>query len=85
MIWENPNLTYHLVRPGRVTRTRLVKYPNSLVEGMERTELLCGLGEASMLIDYQEEAVGRLELRLRGRGDCTVSRLTRQFRTRGVV
>ena len=64
MLRREPNLTYYVVRPKNVSRTKLVKFPSALIEGPDRTELLCSLGEASLLIDYQEEVVGGVDIRL---------------------
>jgi len=64
MFQANPNLTYHAVRPHSVSRTRLVKYSHALVDGTGSAELLCAAGEACLLIDFHEEAVGGVDLRL---------------------
>ena len=71
MFQKNPNLTYWAVAPRLIERTALVKGPDALLRG-GRAELLCSLGEAGMLIDFQEEVVGGLEIALSCKADAHV-------------
>ena len=64
MFQKNPRLTYWKVEPKTVSRTTLVKSPDAFITGRGKTGLLCGLGEAGMLIDFREEVVGGLEIRI---------------------
>ncbi len=65
MFLKKPRLTYHEVGAKYISRTTLVKSPAALVSGNGNTELMCSLGEASMLIDFREEVVGGLEMKIR--------------------
>ncbi len=64
MFEKNPNLTYRLVMPCRIDRTTRVKMPNALL-GAGKAVLLCERGEASMLIDFHEEVVGSISLKVK--------------------
>lgn len=64
MFTENPRLQYETVYPRRVTETRLSKAPMGLIGGKEKVILLGGFGEASVLLDFDLEVVGGLELSL---------------------
>ncbi len=72
MFKKNPRLTYWSAAPKTVSRTTLVKSPDAFITGRGRTELLCGFGEAGMLIDFREEVVGGLEIRLNCAADTHV-------------
>ena len=64
MFTENPRLQYETVYPRRVTESRLTKAPMGLVGGKEKATLLGGFGEAGVLLDFDLEVVGGLELSL---------------------
>lgn len=64
MFTENPRLQYETVYPRRVTESRLAKAPMGLVGGKEKATLLGGFGEAGVLLDFDLEVVGGLELSL---------------------
>jgi len=71
MFKKNPNLVYHDTAPRSVARTALVKAPDAFLGGGS-ARLLCSLGEASMLIDFYEEVVGGLEVKIRLEADAHV-------------
>lgn len=64
MFTENPRLQYETVYPRRVTESRLAKAPMGLIGGKEKATLLGGFGEAGVLLDFDLEVVGGLELSL---------------------
>ena len=64
MFTENPRLQYETVYPRRVTESRLTKAPMGLIGGKEKATLLGGFGEAGVLLDFDLEVVGGLELSL---------------------
>lgn len=72
MFKKNPRLTYHNVSPKRIDCTTLVKSPDAFIAGRGETVLLCSLGEAGMLIDFREEVVGGLEVRIACAADAHV-------------
>ena len=61
MFEKNPNLQYETVAPHRITETRLVRNPMALLKNRGEATLLGSFGEASVLIDFNEEIVGGLE------------------------
>lgn len=65
MFEKNPRLTYHEVSVKNISRTTLVKSPDAFISGKGPAGLLCSLGEAGMLIDFREEVVGGLEVKIR--------------------
>lgn len=71
MFKKNPNLAYHDTLPKTVSRTALVKSPDAFLGGGS-AQLLCSLGEAEMLIDFHEEVVGGLEVKIRLEADAHV-------------
>lgn len=64
MFTENPRLQYETVYPRRVTESRLAKAPMGLIGGKEKATLLGGFGETGVLLDFDLEVVGGLELSL---------------------
>lgn len=64
MFRKNPNLIYRTRFPQRITESRLALSPLPLVGGTGSAVLLGGLGEASVLADFDREIVGGLELSL---------------------
>ncbi len=64
MFEKNPSLTYWQVAPHRIDCTTRVKMPNALLCGRKAT-LLCEKGESSLLIDFHEEIVGSISLKIR--------------------
>ncbi|MBQ8497747.1 MAG: hypothetical protein IJ489_09890 [Clostridia bacterium] len=64
MFERNPNLQYETVSPRRITETKLMKRPLALLNHRGDAVLLGGFGEASVLIDFDEEIVGGLEVTL---------------------
>ena len=72
MFEKNPRLTYWNVAPKSVERAALVRAPQAFMTENGITALLCSLGEASMLIDFKEEVVGGLVVRLRCAADTHV-------------
>lgn len=72
MFKKNPRLTYWQVAPKTAERTTLVKSPAAFITGRGETTLLCSMGEAGMLIDFREEVVGGLEVKLSCAADTHV-------------
>ncbi len=72
MFERKPQLTYWTVSPVSVSETRLVKNPHAILDGTGRTRLLCGMGEAQLLIDFHEEVVGGLEMTVSCAGDAHI-------------
>ena len=64
MFRQNPNLIYRTRFPQRITESRLALSPQPLVGGTGSATLLGSLGEASVLVDFDREIVGGLELSL---------------------
>lgn len=64
MFEKNPNLKYETVYPRRITDHRMVKTPAALVMGKGTATLLGGFGEASILVDFDGEMVGGLEMKI---------------------
>ena len=57
---KDPNLQYTTVFPRRVTSSRMAQNALSLQGGEGKAVLLGGFGEASLLLDFDEEIVGGL-------------------------
>ena len=72
MFEKNPRLTYWKVAPKSVERTALVRNPKALLSEQGTAVFLCGLGEAAMLIDFREEVVGGLEMKIRCEADAHI-------------
>ncbi len=64
MFEKRTSLQYWNVSPKRITGSRFVRSPEAFLKEEGRTSFLCPLGEASILIDYHEEIVGGLELKV---------------------
>ena len=64
MFERNPQLQYETVCPRRITECRLARNPLALLKDRGEATLLGSLGEASLLIDFDEEIVGGLEVTL---------------------
>ncbi|MBO5198029.1 MAG: hypothetical protein J6B85_05855 [Lachnospiraceae bacterium] len=64
MFEKNSRLRYHQVLPRRVTSSCLVKSPAAFLREEGKTTLLSSLGEAYLLLDYEEEVVGGVEVRV---------------------
>ncbi len=64
MFEKKPNLTYWQVMPYRIDCTTRVRMPNALLGG-GKAALLCEKGEASMRIDFHEEVVGSISLKVK--------------------
>ncbi len=64
MFRKNPNLIYRTRFPQRITESRFALSPLPLVGGTGSAVLIGGLGEASVLADFDREIVGGLELSL---------------------
>ena len=62
MFQKKPNLKYATVYPRRVTASCMAKSPQGLVDGKEAVKLFGGFGEASVLLDFDAEMVGGLEV-----------------------
>lgn len=62
MFEKNPQLQYETVAPHRITECRLARNPLALLKNRGEATLLGGFGEASVLIDFNEEIVGGLEV-----------------------
>ena len=62
---RKPKLTYWTVSPAAVSETALVKNPHAILDRTGSAWLLCGMGEAQLLIDFHEEVVGGLEMTVR--------------------
>lgn len=62
MFREKANLTYEKVYPYRVTESCMTKTPQGLIDGKEAVTMLGGFGEASVLLDFDKEIVGGLEV-----------------------
>lgn len=64
MFRKNPRLSYRTVYPYRITQSRLARAPLRLVGGAGPAVLLGGFGMSSVLLDFDAEIVGGLELDL---------------------
>ena len=64
MFEKYPALKYTAVFPERITNTRMVRSPLSLIEKEGETVFLGGFGEAHALIDFDCEIVGGLTVEL---------------------
>lgn len=64
MFEKNSILRYKIVLPKRVHQCCLVKSPFAFLGDTRETTLLCSLGEAGILLDFDEEIVGGLEVTL---------------------
>jgi len=64
MFRKRENLTYETVLPKRISSTCLVKSPNAFLDGSGQTFFLCSLGESYLVIDFDQEVVGGVEVRL---------------------
>ncbi len=64
MFERNPNLKYDTMYPHRITGCKLTKYPEKLLAGKGDALLLGGFEESSVLIDFDGEMVGGLELKV---------------------
>ncbi len=64
MFERNPMLNYRSEAPKRVYETALVKSPLAFLEKSGKTMLLCACGEAHILLDFDGEMVGGLEVTL---------------------
>lgn len=62
MFEKNPNLQYYTVFPRKITGCRLAKKMLSLIDGHGEAILLGGFGKASVLLDFDAEIVGGLEV-----------------------
>ena len=64
MFRKNPNLQYQTLFPYRIADSRMASTPLMLVDGKGTATLLGGFGEASVLLDFDREIVGGLEVKL---------------------
>ena len=62
MFRKKANLKYETVYPYRVTESCMTKSPQGLIGGGEAVTMLGGFGEASVLLDFDAEMVGGLEV-----------------------
>ena len=62
MFQQKTNLTYETVHPYRVAESCMTKAPQGLICGKEAVTMLGGFGEASVLLDFDAEIVGGLEV-----------------------
>lgn len=72
MFEKNPQLQYHTVPPRRVHESGLVKAPAAFLERAGATTFLCPWGEAHLLLDFDGEMVGGLEVTLTCTADTHV-------------
>ena len=64
MFQKKTNLKYETVYPRRITEICMAKSPQGLIGGKEAVTLFGGFGEASVLLDFDAEMVGGLEVTL---------------------
>ena len=62
MFRKKVNLKYKTVYPYRVTESCMTKVPQGFIGGKEAVTMLGGFGEASVLLDFDAEIVGGLEV-----------------------
>jgi len=72
MFKKYPALKYTTVFPKRVTNTRMVRSPLSLIENEGETVFLGGFGEAHALLDFDREVVGCVTVELSCQADTHV-------------
>ena len=64
MFRKSPNLQYQAFSPYRISDSRMASTPHMLICGKGEATLLGGFGEASVLLDFDREIVGGLEVKL---------------------